>query len=439
MIPIWFTNSLGIALTAISQNKLRSLLTALGIIFGVAAVIAMLAIGNGAKQSILDQLEIIGTNNIVITSIKPSANEDDANETNNAQGKNGDKTYSPGLHINDVKAFLKLIPDLAAASIEIDKNVKVLKGQNTFSVTSHGVNNDFFEINNLEIDLGSKFNELQLDGMNVCIIGADLSKRLFLGKNPVGDYVKSNNVSYKVVGVLKKRIVEDAALEKLKVSKYSEDIFLPVTTFFLRVEDRAYVSAEDVSRSERDKKITNYHQLDRVVLKVNNVENIQSSASLAKRILDRKHLGIPDYSIEVPELLIKQQQDTQETLNFVLAIIAGISLLVGGIGIMNIMLSSVLERVKEIGVRRSLGAKRKDVVTQFLLEAVLISLVGGIIGIILGILGARIIGSYADITAIVAPSSVILSFAISFMVGLFFGIVPAMRAAKLDPITAIRS
>ena len=160
---------------------------------------------------------------------------------------------------------------------------------------------------------------------------------------------------------------------------------------------------------------------------------------MVERLLLRKHNEQVDFTVSVPELLVKQQQSTQETLNLVLAIIAGISLLVGGIGIMNIMLSSVLERIKEIGVRRSLGAKRKDIILQFLLEAVLISLAGGLIGIVLGILGAEIIGQYADINAIVSGISVFVSFAISFAVGLVFGILPAQKAANLDPITAIRN
>ena len=438
----WMTTNLNIALTAIGQNKLRSLLTALGIIFGVSAVITMLAIGNGAKKEILNQLELIGTNNIVIEAIKPSSEgSTDVEEEGQESARHEDKkSYSPGLRMSDVYAIKELVPEVNRIAYEVEKPMRAIRNKNSTSGTGRGVNNDFFQINNLELARGFFFSSIQLEkGLNVCIIGADIAKILFLGKNPIGEYIKVNSVGLKVIGVLQKRLISKEHQERLSVSPFSKDIFMPIQTFFLRYEDRSYVSAEDISRRGQDKVVSNYHQLDKVTVKVTNLDKIELSAALIERILKRKHNDQSDVKVTVPELLVKQQQSTQETLNMVLAIIAGISLLVGGIGIMNIMLSSVLERVKEIGVRRSLGAKRKDIILQFILEAVLISLAGGFIGVILGIAGAEIIGRYADINAIVSGMSVFLSFSISFAVGLIFGILPAQKAANLDPITAIRN
>ncbi len=437
----WIFTNLDVALNAISQNKLRSLLTALGIIFGVAAVITMLSIGNGAKQEILDQLELIGTNNIVIEAIKPSLQDDTQDEEDETSSSSKDKkAYTPGLGLNDIRSIAEVLPGVKQLSYEVEKSVKVIYNKTNTSGTCRGVNNDFFVINNLELAEGSFFNPLQTkNGVNVCVIGSDMAKILFLGKSPLGQYIKANGVGLKIIGVLEKRVISKEHQERLSVSPFARDLFIPIETFFLRYEDRSYVSAEDISRRERDKKISNYHQLDRAIIKIDDINKIETSASLVERLLLRKHNDQVDFKVSVPELLVKQQQSTQETLNLVLAIIAGISLLVGGIGIMNIMLSSVLERIKEIGVRRSLGAKRKDIILQFLLEAVLISLAGGLLGIILGILGAEIIGQYADINAIVSGVSVFVSFAISFAVGLVFGILPAQKAANLDPITAIRN
>ena len=436
----WFSRNLDVALEAIGQNKLRSLLTALGIIFGVAAVITMLSIGNGAKREILKQLELIGTNNIVIEAVKPSLDEESNGNEENESGKEEKTPYSPGLNMNDIQALSTVVPGIERISYEVERSARMIRGKNSSNGTARGINNEFFKINNLALDAGGFFSGIQAqNGLNVCIIGSDLSKSLFLGKDPVGSYIKVNGIGLKVIGVLKKRIISQTNQERLSISPFGKDVFMPIETFFLRFEDRAYVSAEDISRRNQDKKVSNYHQLDKVIVKVDEIEKIELSASLIERLLLRKHNENMDYNVTVPELLVKQQQSTQETLNLVLAIIAGISLLVGGIGIMNIMLSSVLERIKEIGVRRSLGAKRKDIILQFLLEAILISLVGGLIGIIMGIAGAEIIGRYADINALVSGTSIFLSFIISVAVGLFFGILPAQKAANLDPITAIRN
>ncbi|MEE9437435.1 MAG: ABC transporter permease [Saprospiraceae bacterium] len=426
-----------LAIEGIAQNKLRALLTALGIIFGVFSVVAMLAIGNGAKKSILDQLKIIGTNNIVIKSIPPdkktSDDESDEKETKEA--------FSYGLNMSDVKSIQSIIPDVESISIETKTDTKILYNKTSIKSKCMGVNNDFFSVNNLNVKRGSLFTSYHsIEGSNVCILGANAAARLFLGKDPIGKYVKAKHVIFKVIGVLEKRQVSSERLSKLKVNSYRNIIFVPIESYILRIDNKQRIGSEDIKRNSRQKtKKKNYHQLDKIIVKVKETKAMEPSASLISKLLLRRHNDQADFEVELPELLIKQQQNTQETLNFILAVIAGISLLVGGIGIMNIMLASVLERIKEIGLRRSIGATEKDIIYQFLFEAIAISLAGGVIGVILGIAGAKLIAQYADIATVISFGSIMLSFVIAVGIGIIFGIMPARKAAKMDPITALRT
>jgi len=243
-----------------------------------------------------------------------------------------------------------------------------------------------------------------------------------------------------VIGVLEKRRASKESLENLGIRDYNDDVYVPVTTALLRFKNRAVITKADISGGwdDEEKKEENYHQLDRAVVRVKDSDELRATADVLARLLKRRHKDQVDFEIEVPELLLEEQQKTQETFNLVLAAIAGISLLVGGIGIMNIMLASVLERIKEIGVRRSLGATQRDIVEQFLFEAIFISLLGGIIGIILGVVSAEIITSSFEIPAVVSAWSIILSFGVAATVGLVFGIFPARKAARQDPIKALR-
>ncbi|MDF1694459.1 MAG: ABC transporter permease [Saprospiraceae bacterium] len=435
---VYFQRNIKLALDGINQNKLRALLTALGIIFGVFAVVAMLAIGNGAKKSILDQLKIIGTNNIVINSIPPDPTGKSEEED---QSKEEKKSFSPGLTLKDVAAIQNILPGIENISIETSSDAKILFDKNTVKSKCMAVNNDFFQINNLNLYKGSYFSDTHnKTGSRVCILGANAASRLFLGKNPLGEHVKANNVIFTVIGVLKRRMISKEALTKLDINNYSNNIFVPMETYKLRIDNKIRIGREDVKRNnDDDSEIENYHQLDKVTVKVVDGSKMESSAELISRLLLRRHNNQADFEIKVPELLIKQQQNTQETLNFILAVIAGISLLVGGIGIMNIMLASVLERIKEIGLRRSIGATEKDIIYQFLLEAICISLAGGVLGVILGIGGAKLIARYADIATEISFTSILLSFAIAVGIGIIFGIMPAKKAAKLDPIAALRT
>ncbi len=438
---VYIKRNFALAMEGIIQNKMRSFLTALGIIFGVFAVIAMMAIGNGSQEAIKEQLELIGTNNIMITAIPPSDNGDDGEEQEGSTSKKEKKSYSPGLSIEDAESIQNVLPNTEYVSLETSEDSRVIYQKKIINSRTMGVNNDFFRINNLDLADGKMFSDYQVEnGINVCILGSNISKKLFLGKNPIGKYVKSNQNVFKVIGVLDKKIISQENYDKLGLKNYGNLLFIPMKSFLLRIDDRRKIADKDIVKGNNDRsnKIENYHQLDKIVVKVSESVDSESTASIILNLLKRKHNGQVDFELDVPELLIKQQQDTQGTLNFVFAIIAGISLLVGGIGIMNIMLASVMERIKEIGLRRSIGATKEDIIFQFLLEAIGISLVGGLIGVGLGIVGAKVIASYANIPTVISIWSIFLSFFIAVTVGVVFGILPAQKAAKQDPITALR-
>ena len=437
-----------LAMEGVSANKLRSFLTALGIIFGVAAVIAMLAIGTGAKKAILEQMKLIGTNNIVIESVLPSEREEEEEQnatttTTAGVGVNNDnkKPYSPGLSLQDVDAIGKVLPNVDAISPEIVLSTNFISRGLMQKGKCVGVTNAFFDLNRLDLEAGRFFHESHMaGGRPVCIIGKNISTRFFKQEDPIGQKIKCGNTWLTIVGVLEKRQATKESLIDLGIRDYNSDIYIPVTAALLRFKNRALVSKSDLGRrGRRNNQDENYHQIDRIVVRVEDSKTLRASADLVSRLLVRRHREQVDFEIQIPELLLEQEQKTQDTFNFVLAVIAGISLLVGGIGIMNIMLASVLERIKEIGVRRSLGANRQDIVYQFLFEAIFISLIGGLIGVLVGVLSARTISAYAEIPTIVSGWSIFLSFGVAATVGLIFGLFPARKAARQDPIKALRS
>ncbi len=438
----WLFN-FALALNGINTNKLRSLLTALGIVFGVAAVIAMLAIGSGAQRAILDQMRLIGANNIVIEALMPD--DKAAGNAKSSAGNNNNKDkrpWSPGLNLKDLEAIQENVPGIESVSPELVlPTLFVYEGKQEKGRTI-GITNAFFELNRLPVGQGSMFHaEHMKAGRPVCIIGKDVQSRFFAGADPLGQQFKCGNTWFTIIGILEKRQASQEALDNLGIKNYNADVFIPITTALLRFENRATVSKKDLgSRAgQENSQPENYHQIDRAVLRVAHSNQLPASADLVARILKRRHRDVLDYEVEVPELLLQQERKTQETFNLVLAVIAGISLLVGGIGIMNIMLASVLERIQEIGVRRALGARQGDIVQQFLLEAVMISLFGGFLGVFLGVGAARIIATSAGIPTVIAPWSIVVSFAVAAAVGLLFGIFPARRAALQDPIKALRT
>ena len=442
--------NLFIAIDAVIANKLRSLLTALGIIFGVAAVIAMLAIGNGAQKEILDQIKLVGVNNIVIKPIIEQKEE----KVEEKVGKKDKKKFSPGLTIRDVKSIHATIPGLTKLSPEIILDTYVIRNGLRRSAKLIGVEPAYFEIFNFDLKEGQLFNDDHLKmGAPVCIIGHSIRTKFFPTENPIGKSIKIGSHWLTIIGVLAERAVSSSSISKLGIRDFNMDVYAPLQTIIIRYKNRERITAESIrlagmqsrgmisgtnasGESEEQKK--NYHQLDRLVIQVDQTEKLQATAEVLSRLLQRKHYDVVDYEIEIPELLLKQQQRTNDIFNYVLGAIAGISLLVGGIGIMNIMLASVLERIKEIGLRLSIGAKKSDVVQQFLFEAIMISVSGGLIGVILGITMAFIVSTVAEIPTIISFTSILLSFGVAATVGLVFGIAPARKAASQDPITSLR-
>jgi putative ABC transport system permease protein len=445
--------NLYIAIDAVISNKIRSLLTALGIIFGVAAVIAMLAIGNGAQQEILDQIKLVGVNNIVV---KPVIEQEEEKIEENVGAKEK-KKFSPGLTLRDVKSIQATIPSLTKVSPEIIIETNVVRQGYRRSAKLVGVEPSYFEIYNFEMEEGTMFNDQQRKaGSPVCIIGQSIRTRFFPTENPIGKNIKVGPHWLSIIGVLQERFVSKNSISKLGIRDFNMDIYVPLQTMLIRYKNRDKITAAELrqasaagrsrgmvitpaetdQQSEAEKK--NYHQLDRLVIQVDETSSLQPTSEVMSRLLKRKHYEMVDFEIEIPELLLKQQQRTNDIFNYVLGAIAGISLLVGGIGIMNIMLASVLERIKEIGLRLSIGAKKSDVTQQFLFEAVMISVTGGIIGVILGVTMAYVVSEFAGIPTIISFSSILLSFGVAATVGLIFGIAPARKAASQDPITSLR-
>ncbi len=441
--------NLFIAINAVVANKIRSLLTALGIIFGVAAVIAMMAIGNGAQQEILDQIKLVGVNNIVIKPIIEQTEEklDD-------DSKKDKKKFSPGLTIRDVNSIKTIVPGLTRISPEITLDTYVIRNGFRRSAKLVGIEPSYFEIYNFEINQGQGFTAEHLKlGSPVCVIGQGIKSRFFPVENPIGKSIKVGQHWLTIVGVLGERLVSKASISKLGIRDFNMDVYTPLQTVLIRYRNRDLITTESIrlagmrsrgmisdngTTAEAAQERKNYHQLDRLVIQVSETNDLQPASEIISRILQRKHYEIIDYEIEIPELLLKQQQRTNDIFNYVLFAIALISLLVGGIGIMNIMLASVLERIKEIGLRLSIGAKQSDIVQQFLFEAMMISVSGGIIGVLLGIALAFLVSKFIGIPTVITFISVLISFGVAASIGLIFGIAPARKAAKQDPILSLR-
>lgn len=441
-----YLHDFNIAVDSLLDNKLKSILTALGIIFGVAAVISMLAIGRGAKEEILEQIKLVGVNNIVISPIVQPEEEENSEQNNSDIEK---RKYSPGLSINDIAAIEEQIWTVKSISPEISMNSFVIQNGVRESAKIIGVSAKYFDIYNLKLESGEIFTAYQEEnGLPVCVIGANIRAKFFSKIDPINQYIKFGSVWLKVIGVIERSNISLTGFENAGVNVFNDNIYIPVKTMLLRFQNRALYTSGKLQGNVMDpwgrstvpseNVSTNYHQLDKIIVQVTSSEMMSPTAEILSRLMFRKHLEVKDYEIRLPEMELKQEQRTKDIFNVVLGAIAGIALVVGGIGIMNIMFASVMERIKEIGTRLAIGAKKNDIVVQFLSEAVLISVIGGILGVVLGIILAKIINHVFDILTIVTPFSVFVAFGVSATIGIIFGYAPAKRASEKDPIESLR-
>jgi putative ABC transport system permease protein len=430
------SENLLIGLKELRSNKMRTSLTMLGIIFGVGAVIAMLSIGEGARQETLEQIELMGTNNILIKEKK-----------NIVKGNKSNANFSPGLNLKDALSIKNINPFVEAVVPQRESINKVIYKSNIVESKIIGTSPDFLSIYNFQISQGQFFTKYHMDSYaNVCVIGPRVKEIFFKFENPVGKEIKIEDMWFKVVGVTKEKNVLATSMESLGLRNFNEDIYIPLTTMIFKMKKYIPPSSGSINMSNMSLSFFNGDvaqnfdrtSVNQITVKIKKNSSVVNASTLVKKIFERRHYGVPDYEVVIPEQLLAQKQKTQIVFNIVMGAIAGISLLVGGIGIMNIMLANILERTKEIGIRRAIGATKRDVLNQFIYEAVTISILGGVLGIITGFILTSLITGYAEWRTIITPSSVILAFFVSVAVGLVFGIYPAKKAAEKDPIESLR-
>lgn len=425
-----------IGIKELKANKMRTALTMLGIIFGVGAVIAMLSIGEGARQETLEQIELMGTNNIIINK-----------KAVTLKGDKSKSVFSPGLNLKDAEAIKELNPFVESVSPQRESINQIVYKSNILETKIIGVTPDYAAIYNSQVSSGEYFKQSHLENYsNVCVIGEGIKQKLFKFEDPVGKEIKIHDLWFKIIGVMAEKNISSSTMANLGLRNFNEDLYLPITTMIYKM--KKYIPPSSGIFSIGNMTVffgggnvaQNYDRtsVNQVTVKIKKDVSVSAGGALISRILERRHYGVQDYEVIVPEQLLEQKQKTQIIFNVVMGAIAGISLLVGGIGIMNIMLANILERTKEIGVRRAIGATKKHILNQFMYEALTISITGGIMGIITGFLLTSAITSYAEWRTIITSYSVILAFFVSVAVGLVFGIYPAKKAAEKDPIESLR-
>ena len=394
----------------------RSLLTMLGMIFGVAAVVAMLSIGAGARQKVMALIEQMGVHNLIV----------EAKQTMEWQAHQMVRAISPGLTLQDYRVIRDDLGGIAASTPRKQLTPsKIFPKAQQDMPNVMGINASYPKIAGLHLLAGKFFDQADDDhGAAVCVLGAAAKWSLFGSSDPLGQYVKVNEQWFRVIGVVSPQLSAQGADSQGATSiDANNNIYVPLQSAFLRLED----SYSDV----RD-------EIDGIYLNLGDTADIPESAQVVRAVLNSSHHSADDFSIVVPAELLAEQKRTERLFNTVMVAIASISLLVGGIGIMNIMLASILERTREIGLRRAVGARQSDIIRQFVVEATMISFAGGTIGVVFGFFMSRLIAWLAGWSTIVTFSSIALAFLVSISVGLIFGIYPATKAARLDPVEAIR-
>jgi len=405
-------------------HKLRSLLTMLGIVFGVASVIAMLAIGEGASFEAREKIKELGSQNIIVRAVKPPA----------APGSEQQTTVLAAYGI--IPLDLKRIENLPSVehvvpTWEDKKDIWYL--DKSTSARMVGTYPGYPEVMNLKVVKGRFFNHVDYEMIKpYAVLGSSIKNKLFSLEEPIGKTVRIGLNYFTVIGVVSERAIVSGTGFEAEAINF--DVYIPLTTQRIYYGEYTVGERRGGGAMSADRSWVKYHRL---IIKVGETEQIITTAAITEDILRANHKQ-QDYEILVPLQLLKQAEHTKKIFNIVLGAIAAISLIVGGIGIMNIMLATVTERTREIGIRRALGAKRKDIINQFLIEAVILSSIGGLIGVILGIIIPGLVTKFASMITIVTYWSIFISFGISVAIGIGFGIYPARKAAYLDPIEALR-
>ena len=433
--------TLKLGIKSLSLHALRSSLAMVGILIGVMAVIWLVALGEGVSDQAQKQIEQLGARNIIIKSVKPAAS-----------GTSGDRTFVTiyGLTDADYERLVETIPTVERAVPMRELSTIVRHEGHAMATQLVGCVSDYYEINHLSMAQG-KFLEQQheIDKATVCVIAADVALEVFPLENPIGQRLLIDQDFYTVIGVTDSRESSASIGGSLAGREYNRDIYIPVTTFRTRLGDELTTSPS----GGVDRELV---EISQITLMIVDVESVEVSAAVARFLLEKYHVE-EDYTVVVPKELLRQAEVLRAMFNVLLVLIAGISLLVGGIGIMNIMLATVTERTREIGVRRALGARRGDIITQFLAETVVLTGTGGLTGVAFGFLcGPAVYGvqyvlkqflpnvwttlppAIQNLEPLVAPWSVGVAFSISVIVGVLFGLYPARRAAMMDPIEALR-
>lgn len=408
-----YGENIRLAVSGLADHKMRSFLTMLGIIFGVASVIAMLSIGEGAKREAIAKYQDLGVNNIIIREKKMSDNE-----LEDVRAK-----FSQGLSLQDAAVIGEIVPDVERVAAQGETNTDVKFADRSAKSTVLGVTPDYFSMMNYRVQSGEIISAAHYaQRQKVCVLGAGVARTLFQREDPIGKMIKIEDQWMEVVGVLESKTLFTETVGELAARDLNTDVFIPLSTFLNRL------SHENVLTS----------QVQQITVQVGNSARLMESSSLIDEILRRHHFNNQDYNIVIPFELLKQEEKERQIYNFLLGAIAAISLIVGGIGIMNIMLATVMERTREIGIRRAIGARKADIMGQFVTEAVAISIAGGIIGVVLGVALSLTVSLFTDISTSIRLYSIVIAFAFSVIVGISFGYLPAKNAANLKPVDSIR-
>jgi len=402
-----------LAIRGLADHKFRSFLTMLGIIFGVASVITMLSIGEGAKRKAIAKYQDLGVNNIIVREKKLSDQE-----LEEVRAK-----FSLGLSIQDAATIKEIAPNVVRIASQAESNPEVKYEDKSIKSTLIGVTPELIEMINYNLKAGEFINAGQYSQrLKVCVLGASVASRLFQNEDPIGKMVKIEDQWMEVVGVLESKALFTETVGELAARDLNTDVYIPLTTFSTRF------SRENELASE----------VQQITVQVVNSGHLLEASKVIKEILNRRHFNNDDFSIIIPFELLKQEEKERQIYNFLLGAIAAISLIVGGIGIMNIMLATVMERTREIGIRRAIGARKSDIMSQFVTEAVAISITGGLIGVLLGVSLSLAVSLATEVSTYIRIYSILIAFAFSVIVGISFGYLPAKNAANLKPVDSIR-